>query len=137
MSSPADDIARYFADQGIGPFGTNADWCINVGRLALNVDRAIAVYDTGGPDPLEVEDTEMRQPTIQVRVRSDSYPEAYEKQQAMFLLLAVPVTQDIGEHRYVAINLQSDILDIGRDDNDRVNLTANYQIIRQPLEGTT
>lgn len=137
MRSAADELARYLEEQGIGIFGGDADWSIHVDREPLSPESVVTLYDTGGPPELVLE-PEIRQPTIQVRVRGRTYAEAYEMQERISRILTQPGEQDayereIGGSRYLSIVRTSDIMSIGRDDNDRVRLTANYQTMRQPL----
>lgn len=134
MRSTAHDIALYLEAQGFGTFAGTTSWAINVSREPNSPDDAITVYDTGGGEALP--DITLYEPTIQVRVRSQSYTDAYAKAEAIRDLLILPTTRTLGASSdtfYIGIWLQSDILSIGRDDNDRHLLTTNYRIQRQPL----
>lgn len=139
MSSPADELAHWLEDQGIGLFGGNADWSVHVDREPVAPDRVVTLYDTGGPANFSIE-PEIRNPTIQVRVRGVTFAEAYEMQERISRLLTQPgdgyasFERAIGEHRYLVIARTSDIMSLGRDANDRIRLTANYEALRQPLE---
>lgn len=130
--SPADELAQHLAAEGVGAFGANSGWAIGVSREPPKPDTAITLYDTGGLDPLAL-DIDLRQPTIQVRVRGRVYAEAFAKQEEIRDLLAGPTHRTIGEHHYVGIWLRGDFIGIGRDDNDRHLITANYHINRQPI----
>lgn len=130
--TPAKDIADMLVSSGVGVFAAESGWSINVSREPVSPDTAITIYDTGGGPDVNV-DINMRQPTIQVRVRGYDYPEAYAKHEEIRSALCIPTFRDQGDHRYVGVWMQSDILSIGRDDNDRHLLTANYRIERMPL----
>ena len=136
MRSPAHDIALYLAGLGVGTFGGATSWALAVNREPEAPDDVVTVYDTGGGEPFA--DIELYEPTIQVRARSKTFTTAYAKHEQIRSLLILPTVRMIGEAddltRYVGIWMQSDILDIGRDENDRHLLTANYRILRQPQE---
>ena len=134
--SPAHELALHLEANGIGDFAGSSGWVINVSREPPKPDTSITLYDTGGFDPLQV-DIDFKAPTIQVRVRTRSYPDAYDKHEAIFQLLCIPLERTIGDHHYVGIWRQGEVADIGRDDNDRHLLTANYRINRQLLGDST
>lgn len=127
--SPAHAVALYLASQGVGTFGGSASWSINVSREPVSPVDAVTLYDTGGPGP-DTDDMDVFFNTFQVRVRSANYASAHSKQeQIRGLLLAHPsfLHEDV---RY-AVNMETDIMHLGRDDNDRHLLTANYRVISQ------
>ena len=130
--SPAHELALHLETEGVGDFAAEVGWSLNVSREPVKPDTVVTLYDTGGFDPLQVE-IDLRQPTIQVRVRSKNYAEAIAKHQEIYDLLALPTARDIGSHHYLGIWLQGDIAGIGLDDNNRQLVTANYRINRQSL----
>lgn len=134
MRSPAHDIALYLEEQGVGTFASELGWSINVSREPNSPDDAITIYDTGGneADP----ENEIYEPTIQVRVRAESYTDAYSKHNEIRDILIIPTSRTLGasdDTFYIGIWMQSDILSLGRDDHDKHILTANYRIQRQPI----
>lgn len=139
MRSAADELAHYLEDRGIGLFGGNADWSIHIDREPFAPDRVVTLYDTGGSANVSI-DPEIRNPTFQVRVRGLTFSEAYEMQELISQILTQPGSDHasfervIGGHVYLLIVRTSDILSLGRDENDRIRLTANYQAMRQQLE---
>lgn len=131
MKSPAHDIGLFLEQKGLGTFGVE----LHVSREPTSPDFVTTIYDTGGPAAALVNE-QLRRPTIQVRVRSHDYVEAYNRQQAVHAALAVNETSfETDDARYVGCWLTSDIVSIGRDENERHLLTANYQLERHPLEG--
>lgn len=134
MSTPAHDIGLYLAtpEFAIGTFAGAAAWSINVGQEPASPPEAVTVYDTGGGAPIP--DIELREPTIQVRVRGPNYLAAQAKAEAIFAQLTQPTTREIEGSRYIGIWATSDILALGRDDNDRYLFTANFRCERQPAE---
>lgn len=135
MESTAKEIMQYLADNGVGAIAATSGWSLGVSREIERPDTAITLYDTGGGEPNP--DIELYESTFQVRVRGRDYLAAYDKQQEIRDLLILPTVRQLGENgltRYIGIWMQSDILNIGRDDNDRILLTANYRVQRQPTE---
>lgn len=129
MTSPAKDMADYLVAQGFGTFGGN----IFVSEEPTEPNESITVYDTGGSEPVNV-DIDMYEPTIQVRVRSISYAAGFALQQEIREELVKPLFLVVNSYHYVGIWLQSDIISLGRDQNNRYILTANYRMMRQPNE---
>lgn len=123
--SPAHALALYLEQQGAGTFGET----IHVSREPVIPDNVVTLYDTGGGSPANYS-IELRQPTIQVRVRDASYTDAVAKQEQIFGILNAIQTQEIGGRTFLGVHMTTEILSIGRDDNDRHLLTANYQIQR-------
>jgi hypothetical protein len=138
--SPAHEIAILIDDADIGSFPADAGWAINVAAEPSSPDTTITIYDTPGGAPVIVPETQeddseqLRDVDFQVRVRSGSYQDAYLKQQEIFNALTIPKEQATADHRIVGIWLVGDIASIGRDDNNRHRLVANYRMERQPLE---
>lgn len=142
--SPAHELALYLEAQGVGAFGGNDPWSIHVSRSPEQPADVVVLYDTAGGDPIVADGADLRQPGIQVRVRSFDYAEAFEVQEEIRTILAAPLAVDggevlereIGDARYVAINPVGDMISLGRDENDRQVIVANYRCIRQPLGGS-
>lgn len=142
--SPAHLIALYLASNGAGTFGGAAKWSINVSREPVNPPEAVTLYDTGGEGP-DTDELDLLGPTFQVRVRGPNYAEAYAKHEAIrdLLILDQPITVTPPgasvPAEFIGIVMQSDILAIGRDENDRHLLTANYRAtkVRNAAEGAS
>ena len=126
MRSPADDLARWLGTQGIGVFGQD----ISVGMEPASPIEVVTLYDTGGEPPDTVE-LDLFRSTIQVRVRSKNYAVAYNRHEQIRDTLILPGRIDTGSSVFVEIDMTSDIASIGRDDNDRYLMTANYRVIRE------
>jgi hypothetical protein len=78
MKSPADDLAGFLESKGIGSRRATAGWNISVGTEPAAPTTAVTLYDTGGGAP-DTGELDVFNPTVQVRVRGNSYPEAYAK----------------------------------------------------------
>lgn len=126
MRSPAYSVARYLESNGFGVFGATMGWAVAVASEPEAPDTAITVYDTGG-EPTDTDQVD-RRPTFQVRVRGPNYDEAYTKLDdiAYFLANARPGVLD--GTRYAAFVITSDIASLGKDDNNRHQLTVNFRV---------
>lgn len=130
MTSPAHDIAQHLAANGFGAIGQE----LHISREPVAPDSVTTLYDTGGAEPVLV-DENLRQPTIQIRVRGYDYAACYARHEAILEHLAVDQTDfETTDYRYVGCWLTSDIISIGRDDDDRQRLTANYRLERHAKE---
>lgn len=131
MRSLAHDLAAYLHDQGVGTFPHTTGWAINVAHEPGDPADSITIYDTGGEGP-DTDQLDVERPTIQVRVRSDSYPDAYAKHQAIRdMLIFGPL--DL-EESVVRLVQTSGPFSLGLDDKNRHLLTANYRARRSAKE---
>lgn len=133
MNAPCVDLAQYLAALGgIGAIGASSGWAISQGREPAEPDNTITIYDTGGTDPFV--DAEMYEPTVQVRVRANSYVAAYAKIQEVAQALIVPTARDINDAHYVGIWQVGGVVSLGNDANNRTRLVVNFKMKRHPLE---
>lgn len=87
MSSPADIIRQLLIDLSLGSESGN-DWPIYTGFLIDLPDNAICCYDTAGKlDGRIMQGEQIEHEGIQVRVRSSSYVEGWEKVKAIAIAL--------------------------------------------------
>ncbi len=121
MNSPAFDIAVF-----LEPLISEAVVFVNEEPVSPN--NCVTIYDTGGADPMVVDD--VYSPTIQVRVRNLDSQSAYAKQYQIRDILVAAKNQIINAVDYVAMWQQGDIISIGRDENNRYILTSNYRLMR-------
>lgn len=130
--SPAKAIATYLQSQSVGTLGATSGWALAYSTEPDAPPNAITIFDTGGPAP-DTDQQNVLRPTIQVRVRSTGnaagYDAAYAKHQAIRDLLINLSGVTMSGIRVACVSMRSDILSIGRDDNDRHVLTANYQLL--------
>lgn len=129
MSSPAHDIALELQDQGIGTFGADSGWCISASQEPSEPATAVTIYDTDSPS--EYEDLGFTQSRLQVRVRGPSYVGAYSKQEAIRNWLVTATNFNRSGYLYMGIDMLGQINSIGRDENNRYLLTANYRLYRK------
>lgn len=127
--SAAYDLIMHLVSEGFSTFGGSDDWSMHLAREPVSPDNVITLYDTGGPAPVNYS-INLRQPTIQVRVRCHDYLMGLEKHEDIYLILNAISTQNIGDWMVLGVHLTTDFLSVGRDSNDRHLITANYQIQR-------
>ena len=129
MSSPASDIAQLLAENSVGDFAGVAGWAIYVGKEPSAPDDVLTVYDTGGSSADD--ENGLYYPSIQIRVRSNSYLSAYAKaEEVRAVLTGLPSFVADGVE-YVGAWQSSDIACIGFDDNDRALFVINYRLMRE------
>lgn len=131
MRTPAHDTALTLsALASFGPFGGSADWSTYVGREPVDTSgpvNCVTVYDTGGGQGVLAD---LRNPSVQVRVRSSSYDAGWQKANEAYEALVNDLqsaTEDATILTWVAI---SDVTFIGRDDKDRSLFTVNFNMLR-------
>ena len=129
MTSPAADIANYLETSGAGTIGASSGWSINVSKEPATPDTTITVYDSGGAG--DDYDANIRQPSIQIRVRGNGYLATYTKIDAINELLIAPKGFTVGAVRYVGAWQPGGFESLGYDENDRVILVSNYNLIRE------
>jgi hypothetical protein len=130
MKSPADDMADYLQTQGHGSRRNASGWCISVGTEPAVPATTITLFDTGGSGP-DTDQLDIFNPTFHVRVRSNTYPEGYSKIYAIMQTLVHAPVVTLSGSRYAFIAAETDILSIGKDENDKEIFTANYRALRQ------
>lgn len=97
-------------------------------------DNICTLYDIGGRAPehtLGQKKAAYRQPGFQVRIRDKSYTAAYNRCQSIISSLDGLTNQTITGGKIVQILLEGDIMSLGRDKKDRIELTMNFSTIVQ------
>lgn len=134
MNSPARDIKDILilSTSGLNlVFGTT----LHVSREPSSPDQVVTVFDTGGFPPEVLIGTDsrgMEKPTIQIRVRGNkkAYNLTYDLAEDIKDALHTLTNTTINGTKYVAIWLESDILFLGYDENDRPIFTLNFLLYR-------
>jgi hypothetical protein len=93
-------------------------------------DNVVTLYDSGGEGP-DTDDLDPERCAVQVRVRSSSFTEAYDRQRAIRDLLILPSYLESDQFHYSVVTMTTNITTIGRDDKNRYLLTANYLVVRE------
>lgn len=128
-------LATYLDSLAIGSL-TAGSWRIFAAKMPKEPDQTISVFAAGGKDanPKWLIDY----PTLNVRVRGA--PNDWEAPMTKMLaikdaLLGLP-GQDLSGDRWVGINMQGDIKDMGIDDLGRYMISADFSCIVEPASGT-
>lgn len=136
MNTPAHDLALYVVDQLGLKFGGNKPWSVHVGGEPAEPANVITFYDVGGGEP-DTDEQDVTQPSIQVRVRSKDYSEAYAKQELIRDILIRPGLSPViiaETSRFTGVMMTSDFLSLGKDENNLNLWTANYRSRRTKKE---
>ena len=127
-----DDIADYLSTQGVGTVATDLFKSI----MPDAPDDCIALFESGGHDPLHTMGAQagqavLERPTLQVLCRSSRYDSARA--------LALQVDQVLNGARDLTINgisyqwivARHPPIQLGRDANNRHEISCNYDIARE------
>ena len=129
MNSPAHDLALKLDAEYVGVFGSASGWSLAVSTEPDAPVTTITLYDTGGQAP-DTDEQDLARPTVQVRVRSESYTDAYSKHMEVRSVFAAISGEQIEGHVYVFVLPETEVVHIGNNENDQVLLTCNYRVMR-------
>lgn len=121
----ATDIAFYLEEQGLGD--TKSD--IFVGLMPDQPDNCIALFEYAGSPPDLHWPGEY--PGLQVRVRDKSYPAGKAKIEQIVRVLHGLHETDLGGTRYLLVKARGSPEVLKRDNNNRVELFVNFEIIKE------
>lgn len=119
------DIGNYLQAQGIGTLGTN----IFLGLMPDEPDNCIALFEYAGSPPDLHWSGEY--PGLQVRVRNKSYAAARTKIGEAMTALHGLHEQTLSGTRYLLIKARGSPEVLKRDNNNRVELFVNFEIIKE------
>lgn len=134
-----DDVGSYLETEGIGTVKTssnNPDWPIFKGGLFEGTsDDAIGLAEGPGDPPTnEMGDTVggvvAENPSLVVLVRSDSYPTARSKAEAVWLKLH-KYAGTLSGTRYLFIEARQTPFPTGRDPDGRWVIGCNYDVTKE------
>jgi|SRR5688572_8303989 len=128
--SPAQDIRQYLVDEGIGADAGETDFALYFGEEPPKPANVVTLYDSGGT--MENADEQLFEPSIQVRVRSKTYAEGYNKAAEIRDLLILPTGRIIADWFYIGFWLTSDVVKFGKDAQDRNLFSVNFRLMREP-----
>lgn len=109
------------------PSGETSIW---YGDMPDTPNNVCVLYHTGGASPtyeLGSQDSIYEEPTFQIRIRDTSYSNAITRINNIKDNLDGLYQQTINSSIYYNIFIISDILSLGRDDRNRINLTLNFR----------
>ena len=119
------DIGNYLQVQGIGTLGTN----IFLGMVPDRPDNCIVLFEYAGSPPDLYWNGEY--PGLQVRVRNKSYAAARTKIGEVMAALHGLHEQTLSGTRYLLIKARGSPEVLKRDNNNRVELFVNFEIIKE------
>ncbi len=119
------DIGNYLQAQGIGTLGTN----IFLGLMPDEPANCIALFEYAGSPPDLHWNGEY--PGLQVRVRNKSYAAARTKIGEVMEKLHGLHEQTLSGTRYLLIKARGSPEVLKRDNNNRVELFVNFEIIKE------
>ena len=119
------DIGNYLQAQGIGTLGTN----IFLGLMPDQPDNCVALFEyAGSPPDLHWEG---EYPGLQVRVRNKGYAAARTKIGEVMEKLHGLHEKTLSGTRYLLIKARGSPEVLKRDNNNRVELFVNFEIIKE------
>ena len=121
MASLAHEIRQHLDGEYLG-------WPIFVSREPIEPSDVITLYDTPGLGSDTDEQTMLR-PRLQVRTRSRDYLAAMDVHAAIRVTLTTLQALPISDGVVIGLNDVSGPFSIGRDDNDRHIITANFEAV--------
>jgi hypothetical protein len=130
MNPPSEDIKDMLDSSsvgaGVGTYGVDLFY----NTIPPTPDACVVVLDSGGFDPEPRFEHDI--PTVQVRVRGAkrAHRAAYVKAQAVKAALHGKAGEEWNGTWYILILQEGEILPLGRDENERPELTLNFKIDR-------
>ena len=119
------EIGTYLQSQGIGALGTN----LFLGLMPDQPDNCIALFEYAGSPPDLHWSGEY--PGLQVRVRNKSYAAGRTKIGEVAKKLHGLHEQTLSGTRYLLIKARGSPEVLKRDNNNRVELFVNFEIIKE------
>jgi hypothetical protein len=119
------DIGTYLQSQGIGTLGAD----LFLGLMPDQPDNCIALFEYAGSPPDLHWNGEY--PGLQVRVRDKSYAAARTKIGEAMTALHGLHEQTLSGTRYLLIKARGSPEILKRDNNNRVELFVNFEIIKE------
>lgn len=122
-----DDIHGRLTAAGV--IGGASGWTGYKSYLPDTPDKAVAIYETGGPPPETA--LAIAYPTFQCRVRGEASGYAAARAQAQAVVDALHAQAAAVGAAYVYLYAaNSGVLPLGNDENDRPHLTVNFRSMR-------
>lgn len=129
-----DEVGTYLAANSIGTLGTN----MFLGFLPDTPDACVALYETGGQEPVRAMRSAAGQPVasrprLQVVCRADqyNYQTARAKSKAVAALLDGLGDTTLSGTRYLWVGAVQEPFLMGRDDSGRVQIAQNFDVVKE------
>lgn len=136
MDAPEVSVKDILEEANVGVFAAPSGWSLNIGRLPVTPETAIACVVTGGQSPWP--HLLLNFPSIQVLVRGakNGYMTAQSKaREVVDTLLGIPVTTTAGGDKITGITQIGDVSFVGYDASDCPMFSCNFSLIMEPQAG--
>lgn len=128
----SEGIKDILVENNVGVFQPGAaptDWVIVISKVRDAPNKMIVIYDIGGraPEP----GLDINYPSIQVYVRGepDGYKDAHAKARRIKDVLLGRSNETRNGDVWASVTMQSDVIPIGYDGNERPQFTLNFELI--------
>lgn len=128
MNPPSKDIAEYLETSAAG-IGLTLATDLFYSFMPTRPDQCTSVHDIGGGEPCPAVD-ELYYPEIQVICRANTYDAAYSNAYNVLTALHRLDNVIINSTRYSSIWAQSDIINVGDDEENRPRVSVHFRIHR-------
>ena len=128
---PPSSIIRSLLAAEVGIIDANPAnaWSAHLSQTPSTPDRVISIFDVGGINPNPAIQIDQVSVQVQVRGNANGYLAAYQKAQDIKDALLGIDSLTLGTDRVVSITMLGDISFLGRDNNDRPELSVNFRMI--------
>jgi hypothetical protein len=129
--SPPSVILRTLLTNAGGIIDANpaSAWSAHISKMPSTPDAVLAIFDSGGLNPNPAIQVDQVSVQVMVRGNPNGYQAAYQKAQDVKDALLGIDSQDVGTDRVVSVTMIGDIAYLGRDSNDRPELSVNFRMI--------
>lgn len=138
MNPVSIDIKDILVNEGIGVFGADKGWSINISTEPKSPDTAITLYDSASAPPGLYLDTRLsmtRLNSCMIRVRGSAsgsgYLSAFNKAEEIFQAVVNRGVFFVGTMKYGGFVPITDVEYLKKDDNSRPIFVARVQAIRE------
>ncbi len=138
MNPVSVDIKNILVDKGIGVFGADKGWGINISTEPKEPDQAITIYDSVSAPPGMYLDTRLSMTRLNsalIRVRSSAnsagYLAGWNKAEAIFQVIVNRGVFFVGTVKYGGFVPITDVEFLKKDENSRPLFVMRVQAIRE------
>jgi len=121
-----EDIRTYLEQQGLGVFGED----LFIGVMPSKPDNCIVLFEYAG-EPMDLVDSHLEYPSLQVLVRNTDYPAGRQKIEEITKTLHGVSEQIINGTRYLLIQARQSPFFLEWDENERAIFVVNFRIIKE------
>jgi hypothetical protein len=130
MSSPSEDIK----DMLLAESDLALDFAKNlfIGKETPKPDNIVMIFDySGRPPQITMDNARYEYPSVQIRVRNNSYPNGWDLANKIYLSLHGRASETWNDSLYTVITCSSIPVFMEWDDNDRAHFIINVNLQRR------